>query len=173
MAREDELHCRIKALRKKSGYTQKQVAEYMGVDVSTYAHYEKGDRTPNAQKLKILAQLYKLNDEMLGAQLPVETFVSYRREDLKRFKKVLDECKWHKDDYILNRQQYSILKDAVEPILKTRDEALSLSQLDTNKMINEQFIVKVKLDCLGEALISRYIKESHVYYEMMNGRYSS
>lgn len=34
-----ELHAIIKRLRLEKGYTQKEVANYLGVDVSTYAHY--------------------------------------------------------------------------------------------------------------------------------------
>ena len=51
MERKTELHNRLKNLRIGRKLTQKQVADYLGVDVSTYAHYEKGDRTPDIKKL--------------------------------------------------------------------------------------------------------------------------
>ena len=52
-----ELHERLRMLRAKERLTQKQVADYLEVEVSTYAHYEKGDRTPDAKKLRKLAEL--------------------------------------------------------------------------------------------------------------------
>lgn len=66
-----ELHAIIKRLRIEKGYTQKYVAEYLGVDVSTYAHYELARRTPDIKKLRMLAELYGLTDELLGAKLPI------------------------------------------------------------------------------------------------------
>lgn len=60
-----ELHEKLKMLRKSEGLTQRKVADYREIDVSTYAHYEDGRRTPNKDKLKMLADIYKLKDEML------------------------------------------------------------------------------------------------------------
>ena len=34
------------------------------MDVTTYAHYEKGRRTPNADKLRMLSLYYGLTDEL-------------------------------------------------------------------------------------------------------------
>ena len=35
----------IKLVRENSGYTQKQVAEFLGLNRSSYANYESGERT--------------------------------------------------------------------------------------------------------------------------------
>lgn len=63
---EKELNDRLRNLRSRNGMTQRQVADYLGVEVSTYAHYEKGDRLPDVNKLAMLARLYHLTDEILG-----------------------------------------------------------------------------------------------------------
>lgn len=163
--RKDELHCRIRDLRISSGRTQKQVSEILGVEVSTYAHYEKGDRTPDAKKLAKLAELYKLDDEMLGARFPIESYVSYDKNDIDRLKNELDHCVWRKGDYYHNKHQYETLKDAIKPILRDRDAALSLPDINISKLRAGDHLAKVRLDLVGEALISRYFEETEKYFE--------
>lgn len=61
-----QFNVRLKELRDRNNLTQRYVADYLGIDVSTYAHYEKGDRSPDVSKLSKLAELYNLTDEILG-----------------------------------------------------------------------------------------------------------
>lgn len=162
-----EISEKIRNMRLQGNYTQKELADYLNVDVSTYAHYEKGDRSPDAKKLSKLARFYKLGDEMLGAELPIETFVSYKKKDIDNLRRCLDRCEWRKDDYEYNKWQYETLKKAVEPVLKSREEALSLPKVDLNHIEAGQEVIKVKLDCVGEALIEWYLKESDKFFEML------
>ena len=46
----------IKSARKNAALTQQQLAELIGVAKSTIAGYEKGDREPDAVKLKLIAK---------------------------------------------------------------------------------------------------------------------
>lgn len=160
-----ELHIRIKEFRKNKRMTQKQVADYLGVEISTYAHYEKGDRTPSAKKLAKLAELYELNDEMLGVTMPLETFVKYRTEDIELLKEVLDSCSWIKNDCNHNIRQYNQLIKAANPLLKSREEALSLTLIDVDKLNNGNDVINVKLDILGEILIEKYLVELQHFFE--------
>ena len=48
----------IKNLRKKFGYTQKQVADLLGVDRSTYSYYELGRIKPDIKTVMKLAQVF-------------------------------------------------------------------------------------------------------------------
>jgi len=57
---------RLRELRKNCGATQKMVADYIGVDVTTLAHYESGRRSPNPEKISKLAEYFNLKDEILG-----------------------------------------------------------------------------------------------------------
>lgn len=61
-----EFHEQLKELRKMKGVTQTEVARILGVEQSTYAHYESGRRTPDLDRLKRLAEYYRLTDELLG-----------------------------------------------------------------------------------------------------------
>lgn len=57
---------RLKCLREKENKTQQDIANILGVDKSTYAHYESGRRTPDVEALARLAKYYQLVDELLG-----------------------------------------------------------------------------------------------------------
>ena len=57
----------LRLLRETSGYTQKQIAEYLGVNRSAYANYESGDRTAPLSVLESVAKLFGIDLAMLFA----------------------------------------------------------------------------------------------------------
>lgn len=50
---------RLKAVRKSSGLSQQNVADYLGLDRTTYTYYEMGTTCPSVATFTKLAQLYK------------------------------------------------------------------------------------------------------------------
>lgn len=66
----------LKAARKKSGKTQKEVAEGIGIGQGTYKNYETGAREPNGETLVAIANLFGVStDYLLGrptAQPPTD-----------------------------------------------------------------------------------------------------
>lgn len=50
---------RIRALRKKKGYTQIKVQMLTGIDQSDYSKIERGERYPTLEQAKRLAILYE------------------------------------------------------------------------------------------------------------------
>lgn len=57
----------LKSARKKSGKTQKEVADLLGVGQSTYKNYECGLREPNGDTIVALANLFGVTtDYLLG-----------------------------------------------------------------------------------------------------------
>lgn len=57
----------LKAARKKSGKTQKEIADSLGVGQSTYKNYECGLREPNGDTIVALANLFGVTtDYLLG-----------------------------------------------------------------------------------------------------------
>lgn len=56
---------RLKEARKARGFTQKQVAEMLGVTESTYCGYETGKREPDALKLRFLAAALHVSGDYL------------------------------------------------------------------------------------------------------------
>lgn len=58
---------RLKALREEKGYTQKQLAEKLGINSVTYLHYEKEQREPPLSLLADIAKFYGVSvDYLLG-----------------------------------------------------------------------------------------------------------
>lgn len=60
---------KLQELRTKYGYSQKQVAEKLGVSPSIVSGYETGERTPSTENLLALSYLYSCStDYLLGKQ---------------------------------------------------------------------------------------------------------
>ncbi len=58
---------RMKSLREKMGYTQQAVADMINISRLSYVRYESGERTPNADVILALADLYGVStDYLLG-----------------------------------------------------------------------------------------------------------
>lgn len=57
----------IKLFRLYNGYTQKQVADILNIERSTYAYYESGKSVPDIETIIKLARLYNISiDFLLG-----------------------------------------------------------------------------------------------------------
>lgn len=64
-----DLPQKLKALRVQYGFSQKQVAEKIGVSPSIVSGYETGERTPSTETLLSLSYLYNVStDYLLGKQ---------------------------------------------------------------------------------------------------------
>lgn len=58
---------RLKSLRQKNHYSQKQVADFLGISASIVSGYEQGARTPSVEVLLSFSYLYKCStDYLLG-----------------------------------------------------------------------------------------------------------
>ena len=57
----------LKLAREKRNMTQKEVADQIGVAKSTYSLYESGNREPNVQTIKKIADILRISaDDLLG-----------------------------------------------------------------------------------------------------------
>ena len=173
----NELHNIIKQLRKRDGYTQKYVADYLDVDVTTYSRYESAQRTPDARKLKKLAELYKMRDELLGSTLPMETRVMYSKKELDDFQKVIEDCNPSiANGYFELKQMYDTLRAAFEPIQRRQMEALEFPNKKTKKLLihvaslNDKTVQRVYLDPRAEYLTAIYLKRQGEIIDKMMGK---
>ena len=64
----DKIFCKnLKDVRKLSNFTQKQVAERLGVVESCYANWEQGRTEPNIDMLRKLGEIFNVSiDELLN-----------------------------------------------------------------------------------------------------------
>lgn len=63
---------RIRILRENNNYSQREIAEYLGIDRSTYACYELGKTSPSVEVLVALSELYLVSCEFLLGIKPNE-----------------------------------------------------------------------------------------------------
>lgn len=58
---------KLKELRTENGKLQREIAEYLGIDRTTYGKYETGASEPDFETLSRIADLYKVSvDYLLG-----------------------------------------------------------------------------------------------------------
>lgn len=162
---QNELHFLMKKYRVEKGYTQQYVADILGVDKSTYSHYEASRRTPDVNKLKKLAELYGLNDELLGAKLPIMTQIIYPIDVLDNLEKVIETCKVNTCDYNEAKKEFNKLRNALKPVLDIRDAALDLPNISIQKYDSGTVVKQVRLDMRAEKLISECMNKQK---EVMN-----
>ena len=162
-------------LRKRDGHTQKEVAEFLGVDVTTYSRYEAGQRTPDAEKLRKLAEYYGTTDELLGATLPIVTTIDYTADELDAFQKVLEECDPNSTDNFFELQyMYRRLQEAFRPINQRHTEACEFPNISLDQLLSraqfaeENTVQKIILNPRAEYLTQVYFKlQSRIMDKMM------
>lgn len=83
----------LKRTRLKRGFSQKEVAEKIGVAKSTYSLYESGNREPNVETIKKIADILDVSaDTLLGLDDSPVTLAAhfdgseYTEEQLNRIK---------------------------------------------------------------------------------------
>ena len=58
---------RLKELRIENNYSQREIADLMGISQVTYSHYELGRRSVSIQNLVKIAKIYNVStDYLLG-----------------------------------------------------------------------------------------------------------
>ena len=68
----------LRAARERKNMTQKDVADNIGVAKSTYSLYESGNREPNVQTIKKLADLLNVSaDNLLGLNQEPTTIAAH------------------------------------------------------------------------------------------------
>ena len=69
-----EFHEELKAARIKTGLTQQQIADKLGITKSTYCGYETAKRSPDPQRIKQLAKVHHVSaDALLDISIEKET----------------------------------------------------------------------------------------------------
>lgn len=69
-----EFHEELKAARIKTGLTQQQIADKLGITKSTYCGYETAKRSPDPQRIKQLAKVLHVSaDALLDISIEKET----------------------------------------------------------------------------------------------------
>jgi methanogenic corrinoid protein MtbC1 len=151
---------RIKEQRKRYGYTQKELADLLGVAQTTVANYEQGTRVPDADKLHKMADIFRVTLDYLLDRVEIE------REEARKdtSEEQLDEvyCSFLK--YLLEGNKEvarSIIMDSYKRNVKIEDlyfkvfekalkEVGMLWELGKIEVWKEHFISEFIQDCMRE-----------------------
>lgn len=89
----DKFNENLKIARERKGLSQKDIAEGIGVAKSTYSLYESGNREPNVQTIKKIADMLNVSaDELLGLEEEPQTIAAhfdgdeYTEEEIDKIK---------------------------------------------------------------------------------------
>lgn len=84
---------RLQALRKSKGYSQKRVAEIMGVSKSSIGSYENNSIKPNLELIKGFAVLYRVSaDYLLGLEPAKSVILDVDTPEEEQFMRRSIEC---------------------------------------------------------------------------------
>ncbi len=74
----DKFNENLKIAREKKNMTQKEIADIIGVAKSTYSLYESGNREPNVQTIKKIADALNVSaDTLLGLNIEPITMAAH------------------------------------------------------------------------------------------------
>ena len=71
----------LKILRKRKGVLQKEVAEYLGVSLAAYNHYESGRTQPDIETLRKLADYFDVTVDALVGRSNIPEFTNIYKLD--------------------------------------------------------------------------------------------
>ncbi len=100
----------LKRLRKKNGYTQLEIAEYLGIDTTNYGRMERGIRVVSAERLELLAKFYNISvDEMLGKSIQPSTQTSLEKNNYDFLEYLKKENEFLRNSIISKDRQLDFL----------------------------------------------------------------
>lgn len=129
--------------RKKSGLSQEEVAEKLGISRQTVSKWETGETLPDIRQSKRLALLYHLSlDELIDFDLDVQEIEqAIARSDEKREEKIDWTHAWGKKYPILleypaqvNTEYYAVRLDE---LLQTMRDEYGYSELDAMLVLKD------------------------------------
>lgn len=120
-----ELSNRIKELRKKNKYTQKELAELLEVGQTTIANYEKGLRVPDAEKLNKIADLFQVTlDYLLGRDENKQNLDKEAKPNSMAFKSIDEVYKVFLENLLKGYRE-----EARSSILDLYEEGINIGQI--------------------------------------------
>ncbi len=156
-------------LRQQKGCSQQNVADYLGIHKSLYCNYEKGQRTPNLEKLNALSNFYNVPLRSLII-LPLKNTVVYSDGLLDELEAAIEKYNGSGNDYNRVKKNYRELNDVLHKVINERNEALDFPNIgiDISEYVGKT-IKEVMLDMRGEKLIYEALKVQMRQLDYING----
>lgn len=156
----------LKKLRVTHNLTQQQIADSIGVHVTTYSHYESGNRFPKKEILDKILSVYPSWKPSLLAH-PVETTMIFPKELLDNLEQVLSKIDCISENYGTAKDEYSKIKSALTPVLDLRAEFLDLPDCSNITSLPSGTTTKiVHIDIRAEMLIEKAIRLQNSFWDI-------
>ena len=145
-------------LRSENNYTQKYVADKIKVSKSTYCRYEQGLTEPRIDEVNAILNLYSISyEDFMAISLPLVRTVTYPEKLLDNLNKAVLDAE-PTEDYRTNYDKYYRVKDAMEPVLRIREQAMGFPDIDLRRLIPGTTVKKINLDMRGEILLDEGLR---------------
>ena len=145
---------RLKEQRQAHNLTQQQVADEIGVAVSTYAHYESGRRMPDIKRLQKLCHIFHI---AIGDHFPIVRTITYEPELIgyltgtkelieKEFELLQDkyDSLSNRDLFIAIQDMSTRLKEAIDPVQRVWENTMDIPEMDLTGLEPNQITASVK-----------------------------
>ena len=80
----------LKSIRMEKGFSQKEIAEKLGVSQPSYAQYEPGKRNPKAETIKKIADALGVSIEEINPDLGNLSMEIVKKEIARQMKEIID-----------------------------------------------------------------------------------
>lgn len=150
---------KLRIYRAEAKLSQQEIADAIHISKSKYYRMENGTATPNADELNALLSLFNISyEEMVNTTFPITHTIKYPTELLSMLEKAIKENSEISENWNENRLRYNRLKEALEPLMNIRSEAMDFPELDLTYIIPGTTVKTVNLDMRGEYLIDQCLK---------------
>ena len=110
----EKFHEKLKMLRKKQGFTQKEVARLLGTVQGVYSKWERGVYEPNYENLSMLACIFDVSIDFL----------------------LSDYIEFSKDKYLRMQESYLIISNVFPQRLKELRQKKGLTQQEIADLVH-------------------------------------
>lgn len=108
---------KLKYLRNKRGYSQKELTDRLNLNRSTYARYETSTTQPDFDTLKRLADFFEVSiDYLLGHDRPVDDMTDDEIDS--EIKEIMQEVNvWYKDEPKDKKEKLMMLRRIIKTFI--------------------------------------------------------
>ena len=150
---------KLRIYRAEAKLSQQEVADAIHISKSKYCRMENGDAIPDAYELDALLALFNVSyEEMSNTDFPITHTIKYPAELLEQLEKAIKDNSAISENWSENRLRYNRLKEALEPVLDVRNEAMDFPTLNLSSVETGTTVKRVNLDVKGEYLIECCMK---------------
>ncbi|MBO1515679.1 helix-turn-helix domain-containing protein [Metabacillus bambusae] len=129
---------RLISERKRKKYTQEKVADFLGITRPAYTAYERGNRQPDYETLKKLAELFEVTtDYLLGFSNTPDLSEKDEKDVAKRMEELRKDIASGHEGLSFNGEPMS--EEAIDSFLESMEHIMKQTQRINKKYIPKKY----------------------------------